>query len=194
MRRASTASAIRAATTRTRSTAGSNRSSRSSGPSACACRPGRATGGSRWSSNPSRWGPNNSGCSRRRGASPEVAMQAYLFLTAALTLNALANVLIKYAMVRHPRPFVPVQDTALAALSPYLSYPFVLGILCFALNLGCYSLALRSLRISLAYPLMVSLGYIVILVFGWFLFGERLTAVQYAGIGLILIGLWLVVR
>jgi drug/metabolite transporter (DMT)-like permease len=41
---------------------------------------------------------------------------------------------------------------------------------------------------------MVSLGYLVILIFGWFLFGERLTPIQYAGIGIILVGVWLVVR
>lgn len=121
-------------------------------------------------------------------------MHPYLYLGAALTFNALANVLIKYAMVRDPRPILPVQGTALASLSAHLSAPFLLGLLCFALNLGCYSLALRSLKISLAYPLMASLGYLVILLFGWFLFGERLTAGQYAGITLILAGLWLVVR
>jgi drug/metabolite transporter (DMT)-like permease len=41
---------------------------------------------------------------------------------------------------------------------------------------------------------MVSLGYLVILAFGWFLFAERLTAVQYVGIGIVFLGFWLVVR
>jgi len=115
---------------------------------------------------------------------------AYVFLGLALTLNAFANVLIKYSMSRHPQPILPVHG----ALASFLTWPYLIGLFCFAANLGCYSMALRTLKISMAYPLMVSLGYLVILLFGWFLFGERLTAVQYVGIGVILLGVWLVVR
>jgi multidrug transporter EmrE-like cation transporter len=121
-------------------------------------------------------------------------MSAFVFLAAALTLNALANVLIKFTMGREPRPIVNVQGTALAALAPFLTWSYLLGLFCFAANLVCYSIALKRLKLSLAYPLMVSLGYIVILAFQWFLFQERLTGVQYAGVGLILAGVWLVVR
>jgi multidrug transporter EmrE-like cation transporter len=121
-------------------------------------------------------------------------MQAYLFLGGALTLNALANILIKYSMSRSPQPFLAVRSTIWAPLAPFLTWSFLIGVLCFAANLACYSLALRSLKLSLAYPLMVSLGYLLIVVVSWFLFGERLSAIQYAGIGLILVGLWLVVR
>lgn len=121
-------------------------------------------------------------------------MSPFVFLAAALLLNAFANVLIKYSMSRGVPPLVPVQGTALAAAAPFLSWSYLLGLACFGLNLLCYSLALRSLKISLAYPLMVSLGYLVILAFGWFIFAERLTAMQYVGVGLVLAGLWLVVR
>ena len=117
-------------------------------------------------------------------------MPAYGFLALALTLNALANVLIKYSMTRPVRPLLPVDGPT----ASFLSWPYLLGILCFAANLACYSMALKTLKLSLAYPLMVSLGYLVILLFGWFLFGERLTPLQYAGIGIILAGIWLVVR
>ena len=121
-------------------------------------------------------------------------MPAYLFLAAALTLNALANVLIKHSMATGVRPLFAVQGTALEPIAPYLSWSFFLGIFCFAMNLLCYSLALRTLKLSLAYPLMVSLGYLAILVFQWmFQMQERLTVHQYMGIGLILVGVWFVV-
>jgi multidrug transporter EmrE-like cation transporter len=41
---------------------------------------------------------------------------------------------------------------------------------------------------------MISIGYLIILVVSWSLFGERLAPVRYAGAGLMLIGLWLLVR
>lgn len=121
-------------------------------------------------------------------------MPAYLFLAAALTLNALANVLIKYSMGERARPLFAVQGTALAAVAPYLTWSFLAGVFCFALNLLCYSLALRTLKLSVAYPLMVSLGYLAILVLQWmFQMGERLTLYQYFGVGLIIVGVWFVV-
>lgn len=121
-------------------------------------------------------------------------MSAYLFLTAALGLNALANILIKYSMSRNVSPLFTVQGTSFAPAANFLSWQFLLGIVCFGMNLACYSIALKSLKLSLAYPMMVSLGYLLIVVVSWFLFGERLSPLQYFGICLILIGLWFVVR
>jgi multidrug transporter EmrE-like cation transporter len=119
---------------------------------------------------------------------------AYLFLGAALILNALANVLIKYSMSHAVRPLLRLEGTVLAPAAPFTSWTYILAIVCFASNLACYSLALRSLKLSLAYPLMVSLGYLVILSVQYLMFGERLSALQYAGVGLILVGVWFVVR
>jgi hypothetical protein len=56
--------------------------------------------------------------------------------------------------------------------------------------------ALRTprMKLSIAYPVMVSGGYIIILAVSWFLCRERLGVMQYAGVGLILGGIWMVVR
>ncbi len=112
-------------------------------------------------------------------------MSPYLFLVTALVLNAAANLLVKYAAIRHP---------GAAPLQTYLTIPFLAGLVCFGLNLLSYTQALKKLPISLAYPLMVSVGYLIILVVSWSLFGERLTPARYAGAGLMIVGLWLLVR
>lgn len=119
-------------------------------------------------------------------------MSAYVFLAIALVLNAVANLLIKYAA----RASVPAVAGAPGAglLRTYLSWPFLLGLVCFGLNLLAYTQALKKLPISLAYPLMVSLGYLIILVVSWFLLGERMAPIRYAGAGLMLVGLWMLVR
>ncbi len=120
-------------------------------------------------------------------------MTAYIFLAIALILNAAANILIKYSTVR----------TALAGeLAPgfaglmqtYFTWPFLLGISCFGLNLLAYTQALKKLPLSMAYPLMITVGYLLILIVSWFLFQERLTMVKYIGATMMLIGLWLLVR
>jgi len=117
-------------------------------------------------------------------------MSPALFLAAALVLNAAANLLVKYAAVHPaaPRPGLP------PLLSILLNVPFVAGLAAFGLNLLCYTMALRSLQLSLAYPVMVSAGYLLILVVSALFFHERLAATQYVGAGLMIAGLWLVVR
>jgi multidrug transporter EmrE-like cation transporter len=130
----------------------------------------------------------------RRGSAIEgERMSAYLFLVIALVLNAAANLLIKYAAAGSKGAAAASSGTS-GALQAYLSVPFVLGVACFGMNLLAYTQALRKLPISLAYPLMVSLGYLIILGVSWFIFGERLTPIRYAGAGLMLVGLWLLVR
>lgn len=105
----------------------------------------------------------------------------------ALVCNAAANILIKYSMTRGGG------ETA-KGLAIYMQPLYLLALALFGMNLVAYSWALKSFKISAAYPVMVSGGYLLILLAGWFLFGERLSSVQYAGVGLILAGIWFVVR
>jgi small multidrug resistance pump len=121
-------------------------------------------------------------------------MSAYLYLIVALLLNATANLLLKYSAV-HGSPAGARAPSGLSGvLQTYGSLPFLAGLACFALNVLIYTQALKRLPISVAYPVMVSVGYLIILAVSWFLFQERLTAARYIGAGLMLGGLWLLVR
>ena len=117
---------------------------------------------------------------------------SFLLLATALVLNATANILIKYSATR----IVPAPPGAplLSRVGSVLHPAFLIGLCLFALNVFAYQAALRSLRLSVAYPIMVSGGYLIILLVSWGLFQERLSPVQYAGALLILAGIWLVVR
>lgn len=117
-------------------------------------------------------------------------MNAYSLLTIALLLNAAANLLMKYAAARTP----PAAEGIAGLLQTYLTWPFIAGLVCFGLNVLVYTQALKRLPISTAYPLMVSLGYLVILIVSFFLFQERLTLPKYFGAAMMLAGLWLLVR
>ena len=121
-------------------------------------------------------------------------MNAYVFLVIALVLNAAANLLIKAAATAREASGSPPAAGLAGLVQTYVSVPFVLGVLCFGLNLLAYTQALKKLPISEAYPMMVSLGYLIILVVSWFLFDEHLTPQRYIGAGLMLVGLWLLVR
>jgi multidrug transporter EmrE-like cation transporter len=121
-------------------------------------------------------------------------MNAYLYLIVALVFNAAANLLIKAAAVAREGSASPPAAGLAGVVQTYLSVPFVLGVLCFGLNLLAYTQALKRLPISAAYPIMVSMGYLIILLVSYFLFHERLAPQRYVGAGLMLFGLWLLVR
>lgn len=122
-------------------------------------------------------------------------MRQYLpqiLLISALFLNATANILIKYSATKIPS--LPAGTSLAVRFTSLLQPAFLAGLILFALNVFAYQGALRTLKLSVAYPIMVSGGYLIILLVSWFLFQERLTPAQYAGIALILGGIWLVVR
>ena len=115
-------------------------------------------------------------------------------LVVALVLNATANLLIR-AGARGIAAKWP-EETAvplLAALKAGIVNPWIIGgVVCFALNLAAYSYALTKLPVSLAYPIMVSVGYAIIVCGAAVWFSERLNIWQWVGVGVILAGVWMV--
>jgi multidrug transporter EmrE-like cation transporter len=72
--------------------------------------------------------------------------------------------------------------------------PFILtGIGCYVVSVVVWILALSRVEVSIAYP-MLSIGYVVNAIAAWYLFGEAVTAARLAGIGVIVIGVFIVAR
>ncbi len=114
-------------------------------------------------------------------------------LACALVLNASANLLIKFGMNRIDQSGGLLAGGVVAGLIRAVSSPqLIAGGFCFAANLAFYAYALQKMKISVAYPIMVTAGFaIIVIVAGWQL-GERLTVVQWTGVALILGGVCLV--
>ena len=67
------------------------------------------------------------------------------------------------------------------------------GIACYAVSLVVWILALSKTPVSVAYP-MVSLGFALNAGLAWWLLGEAVTPMRMAGIGVIVVGVFLVAR
>ena len=124
-------------------------------------------------------------------------MEYVLALIAALVLNATANLLMKVGMKSVAASGGVLKDGVLAAVRTVsTSGPLVIGLTCFALNAAFYMYALQSkaLKISIAYPIMVGGGYVLIAVAARMhpALSERLTWVQALGVGLVLVGICLI--
>ncbi|TXI01526.1 MAG: transporter [Rhizobium sp.] len=63
-----------------------------------------------------------------------------------------------------------------------------------AVEIACFFIwmnVLAELDLSRAFPLS-GISYVLIIATGWFVFGERVVALQVIGSGLILLGVWLI--
>ena len=120
----------------------------------------------------------------------------YVFaLSVDQILNACANLLMKVGMTEVDDSGGLLKDGALGAVRTVLLSPVLItGLVCFALNAAFYMFALQSqtLKISLAYPVMVGGGYAIIATVAYFLLNERMTLGQWGGVILILAGVLLI--
>lgn len=114
---------------------------------------------------------------------------AYVYLVCAFTLNAIANILLKLGAERGlTTSFSDGVATLLLA-----NWQFVLGLVIFAANIIFYFLALRALPLSIAYPAMVAMSFLIINGYAFIALGEHVTSLQLVGYVAIIGGLVLVV-
>ncbi|MBM9579019.1 cation transporter [Leptospira sp. 201903070] len=116
-------------------------------------------------------------------------IQVLLVFIVALAFNALANILIKASSLgdEASKP-EGIQGILQVVFNPI----FIGGLASFGLALLGYRFVLgKGLKLSLAYPVFTSAGFIIVLIVSSFAFKERLTWTQWAGILLILAGVWL---
>lgn len=99
---------------------------------------------------------------------------------------------MKYASVAYCES--PDAPWLLRVAGFYLTWPFLLGLTAFGLNLMFYTQALKVLPISIAYPVMTGAGFVFIGITGVYLFSEKLQNIQLAGIGLIFLGIILITQ
>lgn len=109
----------------------------------------------------------------------------YILLITALTTNAFANILIKLGSKQFSEGLgVVFKDPLLFFKNGY----FFGGVLLFAVTLVLYSLVLSRMNLSVAYPIMTSLGFLIVVGFSVWALHEQLYWWQFVGIGLIIFG------
>jgi small multidrug resistance pump len=124
-------------------------------------------------------------------------MKYIVALLLAMVLNAGANLLMKVGMKTVEASGGLFNDGGVGAVKNILtSVPLLVGLTCFGLNAGLYMYALQSktLKISIAYPIMVGGGFAIIATVARLhpALAERMSWGQWAGVGLIMIGIMLV--
>ncbi len=112
----------------------------------------------------------------------------YVFLALAFTFNAAANVLLKFAAT-NGFSFGSFLRGEWTKAHLYAALAAVL----FGLNLCFYLMSLARIPLSVGYPIMIGMTFVITTLATLYL-GERLTLVHAFGLGLILVGIFVVVR
>ncbi len=93
---------------------------------------------------------------------------------------------LKYAINNYDIDFANVPQAILALVrNVYIWGWFVLALA------GTYTwmMVLKQMQVNIAFPVSQSLGYVLLAIGAFFIFGEKLTPLQLGGIGVILAGI-----
>lgn len=121
-------------------------------------------------------------------------MARYLpLIMSGVLLNAMAQLALKQGMRQIGEFEFRWGNLSSVGLNVALN-PFVLiGLLCYVFSVVIWLLVLSRVEVSYAYPLL-SVGYVVTALAGYYFFAEQITLVRWSGILVICFGVWLITR
>jgi multidrug transporter EmrE-like cation transporter len=118
---------------------------------------------------------------------------SFSLLMTGVLLNAGAQLLLK-AGTNSVGVFEFSRDNIVPIGWKLATEPHIVGGLgCYVISVVVWIMALSRVEVSIAYPLL-SVGYVVNAIAAWYLFGEAVTPMRLTGIGVIIIGVYLVTR
>ncbi len=118
-------------------------------------------------------------------------MVNFLLLFVSISLAIAGQLLMKHGMMIFGK--FPVSQLP-ANLFPMFLQPYVfLGFVCFAVSSVFWLVILSRIDLSMAYP-MVSVAYVAVAIFSYFVFKENVSLIRWLGIITICFGVFLISR
>jgi multidrug transporter EmrE-like cation transporter len=118
---------------------------------------------------------------------------SFSLILCGVLLNAVAQLLLK-AGTNSIGAFSFSRENVLpVAWKLATEYHILGGLTCYVVSVVVWILALSRVEVSIAYP-MLSIGYVVNALAAWYLFGEAVSLARLAGIGIIIVGVYVVAR
>lgn len=118
---------------------------------------------------------------------------AFSLVMTGVLLNAVAQLALKASVSETGIINLDLQSLFTTAGSLVSNLWLWLGLLCYAVSVVVWLLALSRVDVSIAYP-MLSVGYVVNAIAAWQLFGEPLNIGKVVGIGIIIVGVYVLAR
>ena len=111
-----------------------------------------------------------------------MTLVSFSLILVGVLLNATAQLLLKAGTNAMPLGLR-------LAIEPHI----LAGLACYVVSVVVWVVALSRVPVSIAYP-MLSIGYVVNAIAAWYLLGEAVTPMRLVGIGIIVLGVFIVAR
>jgi multidrug transporter EmrE-like cation transporter len=111
-----------------------------------------------------------------------MTLASFAFILTGVLLNAGAQLLLKAGTNAEPLGLR-------LAIEPHI----LAGLACYVVSVVVWVVALSKVPVSMAYP-MLSIGYVVNAIAAYYLLGETVTPMRLTGIGVIIVGVFIVAR
>ena len=111
-----------------------------------------------------------------------MTLPSFSLILVGVLLNAAAQLLLKARTNAMPLGLR-------LAIEPHI----LAGLACYVVSVVVWIVALSRVPVSIAYP-MLSIGYVVNAIAAWYLLGEAVTPMRLVGIGIIVLGVFIVAR
>lgn len=120
-------------------------------------------------------------------------MQYIPLILLVVSTNALSQILLKQGMTKIGS--FDFAGSSVATIVPaILLNPYVVGgLLVMVMSMGLHLMVLSRVQLSFAYPFL-SISYVLVLVAGYYLFGETISTARVGGVALICVGTALIAR
>ncbi len=122
-----------------------------------------------------------------------MSVLSFSLVMCGVFLNAIAQLLLK-AGTNAVGSFEFSASNLLPVGWKLATQPFIVaGLGCYVISVVVWIMALSRVEVSIAYP-MLSVGYVLNAAAAWYLFGEAVTPMRIVGIGVIILGVFIVAR
>lgn len=118
---------------------------------------------------------------------------SFICLLSGVLLNACAQLLLKAGLNAVGAFEISRANLIPVGLKLITQLPLLAGLGCYVISLLVWIVGLSRVDVSIAYP-MLSIGYVLNAFLAFYFFGEPLTIQRMAGIGIILLGVYVLAR
>jgi multidrug transporter EmrE-like cation transporter len=108
-----------------------------------------------------------------------------------LVLLAAVNSTVGNLMLKKSRLVLPSEY---GFIDQYLSFWFIGGVCFYVINVIIFSKALDDMPVSIAYPILATSGFVMLLTSSSYLFHETISYTQMTGLALALLGIYLIAK
>ena len=122
-----------------------------------------------------------------------MSLVSFSLLMLGVFLNALAQLLLKAGTNAVGQFEFSAGNIVPVGMKLALEPHIMSGMACYVVSLVVWIMGLSRVEVSIAYP-MLSVGYLLNAVAAWYLFGEAVSVTRLVGIGIIIIGVYIVAR